>query len=341
MPRRTVLAVLAITYFGFAAYAAISTVGDASDYQSQKAAEPNQNNAIASPTGGWMVAADPKQADGDAWANNEKNQRGNKRPDWLRSFVAFIERHDKFWVAAGTIVIAAFTVALAVSTILLWLTTRNAAAAQARDMKVSLRLAREASESAEKALLVSERPWLSADLTLREDGLLIEGDKIRVIIVLELWNFGRSPAVDLEIETAFCPLDIDTRRVLRSMCQKARMGEDADRRWRVSKPIYPKTRVDPDPVIPVTAYSDAIKDVVKGWADPKIDPAIIGCITYKSPFSEERLQTAFIYELRRRYPEQPNVLYPFDVDSNGNILAGSLPATHLSLEEVFESGSII
>jgi hypothetical protein len=70
---------------------------------------------------------------------------------------------NEFITAVATCVIAAFTVILAKSTTRLWQTTKDAIAAQARDMERSIAVAQKSAGTAEHALLRAERAFVFVD----------------------------------------------------------------------------------------------------------------------------------------------------------------------------------
>lgn len=74
----------------------------------------NQNQPASSNS-----AAQPK-AKSDSQQNSDGGTAEQKQQNYGKRFIAFVEVHDKFVVAIGTVVIAAFTLALFVATYLLW-----------------------------------------------------------------------------------------------------------------------------------------------------------------------------------------------------------------------------
>jgi len=98
----------------------------------------------------------------------------------FHSFARFIAGHDKFFTAAGTIVLAAFTAALFLSTFWLWRETRNAGRL-AYDNHVS-----------------EQRPWL----LLRVGGVRqipVASNLAQVTLQWGVSNTGRAPAVGVRL----------------------------------------------------------------------------------------------------------------------------------------------
>ena len=90
--------------------------------QSDNASKPASQSAEAKPQNK-PVAAQATNDNGSA-GNKDEAQSNDKPSDtWVVWFVGLFETHDKFWVAFGTVVIAAFTAILGFSTVFLWRAT--------------------------------------------------------------------------------------------------------------------------------------------------------------------------------------------------------------------------
>jgi hypothetical protein len=242
-------------------------------------------------------------------------------------------------IAVYTWWLAWFTFALAVSTVGLWIVTWRDSDTQASDTQESLRLTREAAASSERALHVSERPWLAVDLSLDTRGLVFgKPDSVRLMVNVDLTNAGRSPAVDIEIELAFCGRQSIASERLRELCVAAREMREG-RNIRLCKAVYPKFSL-PEPVlIPLTINADEMLAAMAATGNDIIIPSVIGCVTYRSPFSEERVQTGLIYDLSRVEPLTGQQTL-FHSTPKGILTAFSLPAKHLRFEESFTRGVI-
>lgn len=86
--------------------------------------KPASENANAKPEDKTAAA---QTADDNSSGGNEEKAQTDDKPSISRTgwFISIFETHDKFWVAFGTIVIAAFTAILGFSTIFLWRATRQ------------------------------------------------------------------------------------------------------------------------------------------------------------------------------------------------------------------------
>ena len=93
------------------------------DDDSPYAAYPNGNQSKAEVPQGPPAVGD-KQTDSRTQKQPDGQRDGHPRPTWsIESLVAFFERYERFFVSAGTPIIALLTGALAVSTYFLWSAT--------------------------------------------------------------------------------------------------------------------------------------------------------------------------------------------------------------------------
>jgi hypothetical protein len=116
--------------------------------------------------------------------------------------------HPEFLTAVSTTVVAIFTYVLARSTKRLWITTRDASAAQASDMKASIAVAKQSADAAKKAADAADlqaKTLFQAELPI----VLVrnfrvaarEGEAINQLEIPEypilhftIFNYGRTPA---------------------------------------------------------------------------------------------------------------------------------------------------
>src|SRR3954451_2922229 len=106
-------------------------------------------------------------------------------------------------------VIAFFTVVLAASTIGLWWSTRNlwiageaqrehaegVAKRQSREMRDSIAQARRAADTAERALVATQRPWVKIATVHMAEALSYDVNGLRLSFTFHLENVGNTPAI--------------------------------------------------------------------------------------------------------------------------------------------------
>ena len=101
--------------------------------------------------------------------------------------------------------IVAFTLVLAISTILLWIDTRGLrkmAQKQAVDTQDALQIAREASQAAKKsadASLLSLRPWVSCSVEVGGPLTFKESGDAHVPLQFTMKNVGKTPAMSVQL----------------------------------------------------------------------------------------------------------------------------------------------
>ncbi|MCC8957364.1 hypothetical protein H8B02_29185 [Bradyrhizobium sp. Pear77] len=123
----------------------------------------------------------------------------------IDSLDGFLERHDKS-------VVGGFTIVLAISTIGLWLATnslyragerqleflRESSDAQSSEMQDSIAAAREANRISSEAMHISQRAWVSPEVSLDSD-LVWDGNACRLVVKMVLKNVGVIPAQDVNV----------------------------------------------------------------------------------------------------------------------------------------------
>lgn len=107
-------------------------------------------------------------------AEDKKHTNGDERHAWIGAFVRSVEGLHEFWVAFGTIIIAAFTAILGVGTFLLWSATRN--------------LVKGAKHTAERQL----RAYINIDIEKIDLSTTALTE-----VVLRVTNVGQTPAYEL------------------------------------------------------------------------------------------------------------------------------------------------
>jgi hypothetical protein len=199
------------------------------------------------------------------------------------------------------------------------------------------RHAAEAASATEHALLVSRRPWLSVEPRLGIGGLQFHrGRELRLLLDLELWNNGRSPADDIQVFAKFCPLSADAKAALVNLRAAAKSG-NASAIPLLYKPIFPQN-MDIYP-LPIYLRSEDIAAALPRLNGRWTDPAVVGCVLYKSPFAPAVVHdTCFIVELSDG--RDPSAGRPFEVSDEGFLIAGEIPAGELRLHQVYFSGAL-
>lgn len=158
------------------------------------------------------VPAQQKQGEHQAGADHKPQDQSRKADSlaqaesrWSR-FVGWVEANDKFLVAFGTLILAAFTVILGLATAGLWWATRNLVKEGRRASEGQVRLAQEANRISQKALIAGRRAWLA----IHEDVKLLppsrfgeDGAICRVEFSIK--NFGQTPALNvlMDVQSAF------------------------------------------------------------------------------------------------------------------------------------------
>ena len=84
---------------------------------------------------------------------------------------------------------------------------------------------------------------------------------------------------------------------------------------------------------------DEIEAAAKRDKTNFINPAIVGLVTYKSPFTETERHTGFIIDLAVALPEVPDV-YPGVLLNKGKADDQEIPTSRMILHSTFISGYV-
>jgi hypothetical protein len=146
--------------------------------QEHRQAAPTEDHGKAQP----IADHDAKKDSEAGTKNNEQKHYGNGFRESLRWLMDVVEARDKFFTAFGTIIIAGFTVGLAIATAFLFFATRD--------------LVKGADETAERQL----RAYIGLH-TSETTVYPFEKGGFAFIAHAELRNYGQTPAYDLTVRS--------------------------------------------------------------------------------------------------------------------------------------------
>jgi hypothetical protein len=197
---------------------------------------------------------------------------------------------------------------------------------------------RKISEVNKRQLEVTQRPWVTAKLSVGGNGLSFTKDGKAVLDgVVVLKNIGHSPAVEISTVYAVVALNAvdifgeptDAIRIQRLICDEVRRNPKVvDDTPRVNI-LFPGDETTPSQV-ESTSYSFDV-DALKLSFGSYVSPVVVGCVDYRFTFATEHHQTGFIYRL---YGGDPADLYEHKMIKVGE----SLPPEKLQLIEYFFGG---
>lgn len=244
----------------------------------------------------------------------------SRAPDWI--------------TAIFTLALAIGTVVLAISTHRLWRAAEGQIAAANR-----------AADVARDTLVAAQRPWVKVSSARVTSPLLFDDQEGRVDLALVLKNVGKSPALRISLDVSL----VETNRGF-SQSDFAKSIVESRRRIATDPlALKPDITLFPDDVLEVrtTAWmNNGPLSNSREWAGKHpgaiVIPAVIGCVVYEFPFEEGFHQTGIIYVLQklRPYPlgqSQPKYStvpkdYPAISDLEGAIhLEGAVSPTELTL----------
>jgi hypothetical protein len=220
--------------------------------------------------------------------------------------------------------------------------TRKVADQTLAEVKATNSLARETHKTFEmsaKQLEVTQRPWITAKLSVGRDGLSFTKDqKWSLDGVVVLKNVGHSPAVAISTMYAVVALsavDIFDEptgaiRVQRLICDEVRRDPTVVADVPRVNTLFPGDETTPLQVESVTRYSFDV-DALKLSMGSYVSLVVVGCVDYRFTFAPEHHQTGFIYRL---YGGDPAELYEHRMIKVGE----NLPPEKLQLIEYFFGG---
>jgi hypothetical protein len=146
------------------------------------------------------------------------------------------------------------------------------------------RHAADAAVASDRALIVSQRPWLSVEPRLGEHGFQFHvGRELRFILDLQLWNNGRSPADDIKIFARFCPISADATAAFQELRTAARAGTTTAAPL-LYIPLFPQDmQIYPLPIYMRSA--DNLRELPKTNLFDRnhlIDPAVVGLAAHRA-----------------------------------------------------------
>ena len=221
--------------------------------------------------------------------------------DFLTTIASFLEAHNAVVTALSTVVIAAFTIALA------------------RATSGTLRHLR-------REFTTEHRPWLSVDVQPKADLLFLPSEGFFLIAEFVLTNTGRTPALDASCTGTifFYPnsgktprqrqIDFATESLINmSPYVRPTLGlKDSELTY--GRAIFPtglpstqRTRVNVS-AEDLATWTRWVTDNPSS-TDPEANLMLVGCVDYKSNLGVQ-YQTGFIYEIHRFV--QTGVFIPVD-----------------------------
>ncbi len=201
-------------------------------------------------------------------------------------------------VAAGITAVAA---AAAVFTLVYLYRTLKATESAANAANNQAQAALIAAGTAQKQLELSERPWVSADVSLAGPLIykIVAGPRIyefsgaQISLRIVLKNTGNSPAVAVSVQLAAYPnYRDDALEQQHQLCDPLRRYA-----FNSGPTIFPGQTMKE--VYSLTLSLKDIEKATRGSNAPFIDPMIIGCVDYGFEFKPEHHQTGFISTIAR------------------------------------------
>jgi hypothetical protein len=258
----------------------------------------------------------------------------------LVNVINWLDAKGGFVTAIATVVIAILTGVYVHYSRAQWRVMRD----QLPELHTSAEAAKRAADTAGRELELSERPWVSADLTL-VGPLVFDKDGAHVTARLSLKNSGHSPAVrgfyNIDFFAPFL-MHPDPRKRRDDLCKNT-TGESAlpSNAW-LSKTWFPG---DQPPVdikigmserdihaamveIPDALFPNARERYgINPPRPPYIFPVVITCIAYRPSFADVQYHTSLVLDLLRRDPKKA-------IDPN----KGDIPVSDLGLFQDFAFG---
>jgi hypothetical protein len=235
------------------------------------------------------------------------------------------------WLMVFTGILAVATVGLGIATVGLYLTgekqiglVQEASAAQARDMKDSVKaaqdsvdVAKRSASIAERALTLSDRPWV--DFRIEITGALkfdaIEGCLIKIRLILE--NIGRSPAIGMGYFVELCTSIPQAVERHRKMVDSAR--------WMIKETSFGNTRFPGQPLEIETVLRATLAQIEAGTKENEsglVEPYIVACVYYGLPTGG-----------RFRYTSINKAIWTTD-EAEGFAPVGEYPVEKMSLSSI-------
>jgi hypothetical protein len=176
----------------------------------------------------------------------------------------------------------------------------------------SAQSAKQSAEIAEKALLVSERPWVSVEIAIASDLTYNQDGEARIEIAFILKNTGKSPATNVFVDAEFTPLMTDKGVGLDKMqeiCARVRAAPTGKRL--LGHSIFPGDaftyRINLG--MPKTQFD---KPFANTAALDFFTPTLVGCVSYLFPSRITTTHvTEFVADLRKSNPSNPKAPLAF------------------------------
>jgi hypothetical protein len=228
----------------------------------------------------------------------------------------------------SSLITAIFTVVLAMSTTLLWRTTRQARIDTLRSIAASEQLAgaaAEANRQAKDSSIRQERPWITVDATIVSDLIYDSrtGDA-SVTVLFTMQNVGRSPAVDADIVATVYVTTAERNQPLveqKKVCDEARTRKKPPQPYNFGEIIFPGGTA-----YAKRAFSIPKSEIEKSYAyshSQWLDMTLVGCVDYRFTFEGEHHQTGLVRGLLKESNQKPGHFVSFNYDE------GDVPAVQL------------
>jgi hypothetical protein len=186
--------------------------------------------------------------------------------------------------------------------------------------------AKDAAETARKALNASNRPWLDLTPTIMSGWTINAQGEGRIVIQVDASNIGHSPAVrSVSTQTTFQAILLTPNpwEELKKTCDAA-SGQSANPRNRgITYTVFPGKPLT-EVINEGWSQQELSKSITtlfpEAHAGPDIHPVIAWCVAYRSDFDPNTThRTGYVWELQRRTPGGLK-----DIDRNANVPAGEV-----------------
>ena len=171
---------------------------------------------------------------------------------------------------------------------------------------------REQTKTANRQLILSERPWISVDVRLGDLKLAepwtspLGGGLFNGAIVLK--NVGHSPAVRVHYDFTMLvhphvgePVWAEPQKVQKEICERLRTAKEGDPTWGYSILFADQESA------PLTLIAGVSQEMIGAY--PNFTPLLIGCVDYRSTFDTTTHQTGFMYYIGRYFPLDGKTLH--------------------------------
>jgi hypothetical protein len=194
----------------------------------------------------------------------------------------------------------------------------------------TLQETKSAVEVAERGIVAAERPWVSIRIA-KVGPITFDKKNGQTKLRFELTNFGKSPALNVEVRCEFVPY---YQNALKHLVQIVDGAKKVEIPRIFGARIFPGQPIELNQTVWLARAS--IEKEAEELGLPKnnfIFPAFVGCVVYRSPVDDENHTTEFVVQLGRRDPHHAHGLLAIEVRE------GKVNSLDLKLQAFLGSGA--